>query len=49
MEGFVTEHGEVLISAMVSVFLMIILIVTVMVMGNMHTVFLTGIMGNGAS
>ena len=36
MEGFVTEHGEVLISAMVSVFLMIILIVTVMVLSLIH-------------
>ena len=49
MEGFVTEHGEVLISAMVSVFLMIILTATVTVMGNIHTVFPTGTMGNGAS
>ena len=49
MEEFVAEHGEVLISAMVSVFLMIMLIVAVMVMGNMNMVFLTGIMGNGVS
>lgn len=46
MEEFISEHGSILISGIVSVFLVMIILMVVMVVGNMNIYSLTSIVGN---
>lgn len=45
MEEFISEHGGVLVSGIVSVFLLTIIFMVVMTVGNMDTYSITSIIG----
>lgn len=45
MEEFISEHGGVLVSAIVSAFLLTIILLVVMAVGNMDAYSITSIIG----